>query len=128
MSTTEKITINMSVVDLGKIDLLAQEGFYSNRTDFIRSAIRRQLNIHEVETQQMVERHSVGLGVFHCSRKSLETALAEGKQVSFRIVGMLIIDSDVTPELAIETIDSINIWGVLRANEAVKRTLADRIH
>ena len=128
MSTTEKITINMSVVDLGKIDLLIQEGFYANRTDFIRNAIRRQLALHEKETQQVVERHSAGLGIFHCSSQSLKKALAEGKRVNFRIAGMLVIDKDVTSELAEQTIDSINIWGVLRASNEIKQVLADRIH
>lgn len=127
MSTTEKITINTNVVDLGKIDLLVQEGFYSTRTDFIRSAIRNQLNKHEPETQSVVERHSVGLGIFHCSKKSLESALAEEKRVTFKVAGMLVIDNDVSPELANGTIDSIKVWGVLRASESVKSVLADRL-
>jgi Ribbon-Helix-Helix transcriptional regulator family len=40
---SEKITINLGFVDLGRVDLMVREGFYSNRADFIRTAIRNQL-------------------------------------------------------------------------------------
>ena len=63
MSETEKITINMSVVDLGKVDLLVQEGFYQNRTDFIRTAIRSQLDKHQTEMKDAVVRNAYGMGI-----------------------------------------------------------------
>lgn len=127
MSSTEKITINMSVVDLGKVDLLVHEGFYSNRTDFIRSSIRNQLVRHEGETHQIVERNSVGVGVFRCSKQSLERALAEGNRINYKIAGMLVFDQDISPKLANDTIGSITVWGVIRASHDIKQALGDRI-
>jgi len=53
---TEKMTINLGYVDLGHIDLMVQEGFYSNRTDFIRTAIRNQLERHADVVKQSTVR------------------------------------------------------------------------
>lgn len=127
MSETEKITINMSVVDLGKIDLLVQEGLYSNRTDFIRTAIRNQIKSNEFELQQSVRRHSFGIGVFYFNRADLEAVKAEGKMLTITAVGLLQFSDDVSPELAAETIERIRIRGVFRAPEVVKQVLSDRI-
>ena len=127
MSETDKITINMSVVDLGKIDLLVQEGLYSNRTDLIRTAIRNQIKTHEFELQQSVQRNSFGIGVINYSRKDLEDAKAEGKSLKITIIGLLHLSNDISPELAAETIESIRVMGVFRAPEALKQALADRI-
>jgi Arc/MetJ-type ribon-helix-helix transcriptional regulator len=127
MSETEKITINMSVVDLGKIDLLVQEGLYSNRTDLIRTAIRNQIKNHEFELQQSVQRNSFGIGVINYNRKDLEQAKAEGKSLKITIIGLLHLSNDISPDLAAETIESIRVMGVFRAPEALKQALADRI-
>lgn len=127
MSETEKITINMSVVDLGKIDLLVQEGLYSNRTDFIRTAIRNQLENHDFELTQSVMRHSFGIGVFSYNRKELEKAKAEGKLIKFTVIGLLRLANDITPELALQTVEEVHVMGVFKAPEAVKEALADRI-
>jgi Arc/MetJ-type ribon-helix-helix transcriptional regulator len=127
MSETEKITINMSVVDLGKIDLLVQEGLYSNRTDLIRTAIRNQIKNHEFELQQSVQRNSFGIGVINYNRKDLEEAKAEGKLLKITIIGLLHLSNDISPDLAAEAIESIRVMGVFRAPEAVKQALADRI-
>ena len=127
MADTEKITINMSVVDLGQIDLLVEEGFYSNRTDFIRTAIRHQLLRHDTELKQSIVRKTMAVGVVNYSRKDLEKAQARGEQVSARVIGMLVIDDDVSPELAAATINTIKVFGVFQANKAVKEAIADRI-
>jgi len=127
MSETEKITVNMSVVDLGKIDLLVQEGLYSNRTDLIRTAIRNQIKNHEFELQQSVQRNSFGIGVINYNRKDLEEAKAEGKSLKITIIGLLHLSNDIPPDLAAETIESIRVMGVFRAPEALKQALADRI-
>lgn len=127
MAETEKITINMSVVDLGQIDLLVEEGFYSNRTDFIRAAIRHQLLRHDTELKQSIVRKTMAVGVVNYSRKDLEKAQARGDQVSARVIGMLVIDDDVSPELAAATINTIKVFGVFQANKAVKEAIADRI-
>jgi Arc/MetJ-type ribon-helix-helix transcriptional regulator len=127
MAETEKITINMSVVDLGKVDLLVDEGFYQNRTDFIRTSIRNQLGKHETEVQNSVVRNAYGLGIFDWSRKELEKAVAKGEKRSFNIIGMLVIEDEVSPELADQAIESIRVRGVLRASQAVKEILGDRI-
>ncbi len=127
MSETEKITINMSVVDLGKIDLLVQEGLYSNRTDFIRTAIRSQIKTHDFELQQSVRRHSFGIGVYHFNRKDLEEIKSEGKSLTITAIGMLHLSDDIPPELAAETIEKVRVLGVFRASDAVMEALADRI-
>lgn len=127
MAETEKITINMSVVDLGKIDLLAQEGFYQNRTDFIRSAIRSQLDKHEAVVQSSIIRNEFGVGVFICSRAGLEKALADNERKNYNVIGRLVIQDDVTPELADQAIESIRLIGSLRASDDVKAILKGRI-
>lgn len=123
MADTEKITINMSVVDLGRVDLLVEEGFYSNRSDFIRTAIRNQLAKHATEVAASVTRRSTSLGVIYFSRKDLEKARAAGQMIEIRAVGMAVIANDVSPELAKATIASVEVFGTLKASDAVKRAL-----
>jgi Arc/MetJ-type ribon-helix-helix transcriptional regulator len=127
MSESEKITINMSVVDLGKVDLLVKEGFYTNRTDFIRSAVRRQLDQHAEEVEKAVIRNEVMVGVLIHTREGLEKRLQKGEQLAIRAVGMVVITDDVSPELAAKTIASIRIFGAFKANKAIKAALAERI-
>lgn len=124
---TEKITINMSVVDLGKVDLMVEEGFYSNRTDFIRTAIRNQLDRHGDEVRQSASRHAMAVGVIRFNHKELEQACAGGRRLRIAVVGMLILAPDVSPEFALETIESVKVAGVFRARQAVKDALRDRI-
>jgi len=126
MADTEKITINMSAVDLGKVDLLVQEGLYSNRTDFIRTAIRSQLDKHNLEIQQSVTRNSYVIGVLVFDRKDLEKYKQKGEKVKWTVVGLLHLANDVTPELAREVIESIQVRGIFQASEQVKEALADR--
>jgi Arc/MetJ-type ribon-helix-helix transcriptional regulator len=126
-SDTEKITINLGYVDLGHIDLLVQEGFYSNRTDFIRTAIRNQIERHAETTKQSVARKSVELGLRHYSQDDLEAAQAAGQTLDIRVLGLASIAQDVTPELARATIASIEVLGALHASAAVKAALRDRI-
>jgi Arc/MetJ-type ribon-helix-helix transcriptional regulator len=126
-SETEKITINMGPVDLGQVDLLVREGFYSNRTDFIRTAIRNQLSTHAEVVRQTVARNMLVLGVQHFTRGELEAVRAAGEKLQVNVLGLATIADDVTPELARETIDSIVVLGAFRASAVVKRALADRI-
>jgi Arc/MetJ-type ribon-helix-helix transcriptional regulator len=125
-SDTEKITINLGYVDLGHIDLLVQDGFYSNRTDFIRTAIRNQIERHADATKQSVARKSLDLGLRHFSRADLEATRAAGQRLDIRVLGLATIAADVTPELAQATIASISVLGALQASAAVKAALADR--
>lgn len=127
MADTEKITINMSVVDLGKVDLLVEEGFYANRTDFIRAAIRHQLNRHEEVVQQSAVRKSLVLGILSYNRAELVQRWQNNEKVAGRVVGMLVIADDVDVELAKATVESIQVFGVFKASPAVKEALADRI-
>jgi Arc/MetJ-type ribon-helix-helix transcriptional regulator len=127
MAETEKITINMSVVDLGKVDLLVEEGFYQNRTDFIRTAIRNQLDKHETEVQSAVGRNSFVLGILIYSRSDLEQIIAKGERRKCNIIGMLVLDNDVTPELALRAFESIRVHGVFHASPEVKEALKDRM-
>ena len=124
---TEKITINLGYVDLGHIDLLVQEGFYSNRTDFIRTAIRNQLERHAAVVDRSVTRQSLDLGLRHYSRTDLEAVLAAGEKLRIHVLGLATIAPDVTPELALATIDSLVVLGALHAPSAVKAALAGRI-
>ena len=127
MSETEKITINLGLVDLGQIDLLVQEGFYSNRTDFIRTAIRNQLTTHAEAVRQTVARRTLVLGLENYTRRDLEAVRESGERLEIKVLGLATIAYDVSPELAAETIDSIVVLGALRASPAVKAALKDRI-
>ncbi|MGC2857571.1 CopG family transcriptional regulator [Novispirillum sp. DQ9] len=124
---SEKITINLGFVDLGHIDLLVQEGFYSNRTDFIRTAIRNQIDRHEPVVRQVVTRNSVDLGLRHFSRQDLEAVRAAGEMLDIRVLGLATIAEDVPADLARDTIASLSVLGTLRASPAVKAALGDRI-
>lgn len=127
LAESEKITINLGHVDLGQIDLMVQEGFYSNRTDFIRTAIRRQLERHEEAVKQAVARNKVELGLRLFSREDLEKVQAAGQMLHIRVLGLAAIANDVTPELARATIGSIAVLGAFNASPAVRAALADRI-
>ncbi|NML16916.1 CopG family transcriptional regulator [Azohydromonas caseinilytica] len=126
-STDEKITINLGVVDLGQIDLLVQEGFYANRTDLIRTAIRNQLAAHADAVKQAVARKTLVLGIQHFSADDLRAVQAAGQRLQIRVLGLASIGAEVTPELALSTIDSIVVLGVLQASPAVKAALASRM-
>ena len=126
--TSEKITINLGVIDLGQIDLLVQEGFYSNRTDLIRTAIRNQLSTHAEVVKETVARKTFVLGLQHYSRGDLEAVQAAGEMLQIQVLGLASIADDVSPELARATIDSVVVLGALHASAAVKIALADRIH
>jgi Arc/MetJ-type ribon-helix-helix transcriptional regulator len=127
LSESEKITINLGMIDLGQIDLLVNEGFYSNRTDLIRTAIRNQLNTHADVVRQTVARKSLVLGMHHYSRADLEAAQQAGERLQIQVLGMASIASDVPVELALATIESIFVLGALHASNAVKAALAGRI-
>jgi Arc/MetJ-type ribon-helix-helix transcriptional regulator len=128
MPDTEKITINMSAVDLGKIDLLVQEGVYSNRTDFIRTAIRSQMEKHTFEIQQSVSRHAYVIGVLSYNRADFEKSRLKGEKIKIAIVGLLHLQADISPELAADVVESIKVRGIFSASEAVKAAIADRIN
>lgn len=125
---TEKMTINLGVVDLGQIDLLVQEGFYSNRSDLVRTAVRNQIAVHSDALKQTVARRALTLGLQHWSRAELELLKAAGEQVHIQVVGLARIADDVTPALARATVASVSVLGAFHAPAAVRRALADRIH
>jgi len=127
LTELEKITINMGPVDLGQIDLLVREGFYQNRTDFIRTAIRNQINTHAEVVKQTVVRKELVLGLQHYARRDLEALRAAGEALDIRVLGLVSIADDVSPELALETIASLEVLGTFRASPAVKTALASRI-
>lgn len=126
MSETEKITINMGPVDLGQIDLLVREGFYSNRTDFIRTAIRNQLGVHSEAVRQTVARQTLVLGAQHFSRQDLESVREAGERLSIQVLGLATIANDVSPELARASIESVMVLGAFRASPEVRAALSDR--
>ncbi|WP_363352197.1 CopG family transcriptional regulator [Methylocystis echinoides] len=124
---TEKITINVGHVDLGHVDLLVHEGFYSNRTDFIRTAIRNQLATHSDAIKQSIVRNTLELGLRTVTREELEEVRAAGRKLRLRVLGLAVIAPDVTPELARQTIESLTVLGALQASPAVKAALSDRM-
>ena len=124
---TEKITINLGFVDLGHIDLLVKEGFYSNRTDFIRTVIRNQLDRHTDAVKQSVARHQLDLGLRQYTRQDLEAVRAAGEMLHIQVLGLAVIGADVSPELARATIASLLVLGALQASPAVKAALSDRM-
>ena len=127
IAESEKITINLGFVDLGRIDLLVEDHFYANRTDFIRTAIRNQLDKHEAAMQQSVSRRTLDMGVRLFTRAELERLRAAGETVHVKVLGLATIASDVSPELAKATIASISVLGALHAPPAVRAALADRM-
>ncbi len=124
---SEKITINVGYVDLGHIDLLVAEGFYSNRTDLIRTAVRNLLQTHTAELKQVVARRTLVLGLQHFNAADLRKLQAARQTLQIRVLGLASIGADVTPELALATIDSIEVLGALHASPAIKAALANRI-
>lgn len=128
VADTEKITINLGVIDLGQVDLLVQEGFYSNRTDLIRTAIRNQLAVHADVLRQTVARRTLVLGLQEFSKRDLEAIRKSGARLRIHVLGLVRIAEDVSPALARETIESIAVLGALHASPAVRAALADRLH
>jgi Arc/MetJ-type ribon-helix-helix transcriptional regulator len=124
---TEKITINLGYVDLGHIDLLVHEGFYSNRTDLIRTAIRNQIATHADVVKKSIVRHTLELGMRFYSRADLEAVRASGGKLNIQVIGLVTIAADVPPELALATIESITVLGALQASDQVKSALAHKI-
>jgi len=125
---TEKMTINVGVVDLGHVDLLVQEGFYSNRSDLVRTAVRNQLALHADSLRQAVARRTLTVGLQHLGRADLEQAVAAGRRLQVQVVGLARIADDVTPELAAAAIESVTVLGAFQASPAVRRALSGRIH
>ncbi len=123
---TEKITINLGLIDLGEIDLLVGDGFYANRTDFIRTAIRRQLEMRATAVQEAITRRTLTLGTQHYNRRELEALRAAGRTVELRVLGLATLADDVSPELALATIASVEVLGAFRAPRAVRAALAPR--
>ncbi|WP_043770210.1 CopG family transcriptional regulator [Roseivivax isoporae] len=124
---TEKVTLNLGPVDLGRIDLLVREGFYSNRTDFIRAAIRGQLATDGAALAQSVARHRLEMGLFDVTRADLEALIDRGEVLHLRVLGLARIADDVTPDLARAAIASLTVLGALQAPAEVKAAIADRM-
>lgn len=127
MSSSEKVTVNVNVVDLGQIDLLVKEGFYSNRTDFIKTSIRNQLKTHDLSLREVIVRKTYSLGIVVYNRKSLEEYLVKGIKIDIKVVGMLVLKDDIPTELAIKTINSIDVSGIFKCNDELKEALSNVI-
>lgn len=127
MSESEKVTINIGMVDLGRIDLLVQEGFYANRTDFIRTAIRNQLDKQAETVTDVAVRRAMTIGTVTYNCKELEAMKALGEKLNIKVIGLFILAQDVTPDLALATIESVVVHGAFKAPEDVKEALKDRL-
>ena len=124
---SEKLTLNLGFVDLGQIDLLVRDGFYSNRSDFIRTAVRNRLAVHSDVSRQATIRMALELGLRTYTRRDLESVLAAGEQLDVRVLGLVVIADDVSPELASAAIASITVLGALHASPQVKAALSSRL-
>ena len=127
MTETEKITINMGMVDLGRIDLLVDEGFYGNRTDFIRTAIRNELDKHSEEVASVAIRREMVIGTVTFNRKELTELKTKKQKLNIKVIGLFILAQDVTPDLALATIESVVVHGAFKAPDDVKSALKDRL-
>jgi len=127
MTDTEKITVNIGGVDLGRVDLLVQEGFYASRADFIRTAIRNQLERQKTAVDSISMRKSMVIGTLSFNRKELEKKQSKNEKINVKVIGIFILTDDVTPDLALDTIQSVTIRGVFKAPDDVKAALADRL-
>jgi Arc/MetJ-type ribon-helix-helix transcriptional regulator len=126
IADSEKITVNLGFVDLGRVDLMVRDGFYGNRADFIRTAIRNQLERHDEAVRQSVARRQLKLGLSHYAARDLEAARDAGAPLHIQVLGLASIAGDVTPELARAAIASVQVLGAFQASPAVKAALADR--
>lgn len=120
---TEKITINVGAVDLGQIDLLVENGFYSNRTDFVKTAIRNQISSHQAHIDQMIASKVFAVGVVKYDKEEIEMLLQSGRFLEIQLIGMLIIDKDVTPELIAQAFKKVKLYGIIKASPAVKEAI-----
>ncbi|MBW6466606.1 MAG: hypothetical protein K0B06_08895 [Brevefilum sp.] len=127
MSDTEKITVNIGIVDLGRIDLLVQEGFYASRADFVRTAIRNQLERQKTAVDSITTRKSMVIGTLSFNRHELDQKREDNEMINVKVIGMFILTDDVTPQLALDTIQSVTVRGVFKAPEDVKDALKDRL-
>ena len=128
MSDTEKITVNIGIVDLGRVDLLVQEGFYASRADFVRTAIRNQLERQRSTVDSITTRKSMVIGTLSFNRHELDQKREDNEMINVKVIGMFILTDDVTPQLALDTIQSVTVRGVFKAPEDVKEALKDRLH
>ena len=128
MSDTEKITVNIGIVDLGRVDLLVQEGFYASRADFVRTAIRNQLERQRSAVDSITSRKSMVIGTLSFNRHELDQKREDNEMINVKVIGMFILTDDVTPQLALDTIQSVTVRGVFKASEDVKEALKDRLH
>ena len=128
MSDTEKITVNVGIVDLGHIDLLVQEGFYASRADFVRTAIRNQLERQKTAVDSITSRKSMVIGTLSYNRHDLEQKREDNETINVKVIGMFILTDDITPQLALDTIQSVTVRGVFKAPDDVKSALVDRLH
>ena len=124
---SEKVTLNIGYVDLGRIDLLVQEGFYANRSDLIRTAVRNQLAVHEASVARSVERHAFDMGLRDVTAAELVQLRASGASLRLKVIGLVRIAADVSAELAGAAIAEIQVLGALQASAEVKAVLRDRI-
>jgi len=127
MNSLEKVTINVNVVDLGQIDLLVKEGFYSNRTDFIKTAIRNQLKAHDLSIRDVIVRKEYSVGIVSYSKKDLEECLAKGIKLDIKVVGMLVLKDNIPIDLAVKTINSIDVSGIFKCNDDLRKALSNII-
>ena len=96
---SEKLTINLGAVDLGSIDLLVAEGFFSNRSDLIRTAVRNLLAAHRDIVNGALVRQERTLGLRRVTRAELEALRQAGERIRIGVVGLVVIEPDVPADL-----------------------------
>jgi Arc/MetJ-type ribon-helix-helix transcriptional regulator len=127
IETTEKITININTIDLGHIDLLVNEGYYATRTEFIKTAVKKQLDRHEEDTKKLIEQkakhgdYELSIGVGGFTKSELERIIQKKEaKIKMIFIGLFITPKDVTLELLEQAVESIKVYGVCRCSQEIK--------
>ena len=121
MEKTEKVSVNMNIGTLSQIDLLVDQGFYSNRSDFINQAVRESINqkqerINEVKTNYEKMNFIWFLGVYRLRYEELMQIKKNGNTKKISGYGILYID-DSLDDLVLETINTINVKGKVNCSD-----------
>jgi len=127
---TEKATINIGIMELAQIDLLVENMIYTNRSDFIRTAIRNQLEMHKSDIERLYLQTKAnsfepesqvqgGIGIYRLRKAALSDAMKSNKKLHIMVMGILLIDKDISPELFEATVESIKIYGKIQAQKSI---------
>lgn len=125
---SEKVSVNINEEALSKIDLLVEDGFYSNRSDFINRAVDTLLDRENRTVDKLLEIHSKEkinsrqwfVGVQTMGSQYLEKVKEQGVRLRIKGCGVLYFEKDAAQELVFETVEYISPRIRVIAEEAVR--------